>query len=142
MATKGEPGARGLYISALNGLLGEEATTALLSRETVTFSGRLGIQHRDILQPIASCAADVGIIFHHLAHYFATNYPQLCAMVTVPGAEKFSSAIAMVTALNPLRAEAAKAFKEFFLAIARDVYPRYGFAIMNEAEFGAIMRLD
>jgi hypothetical protein len=86
----------------------------------VTFSGRLGIQHRDILAAIAVCAADVGIIFHHLARYFATNYPQLCTMVTVPGAEKFSSAIAMVSAVDPLRAGAATAFKEFFLAIARD----------------------
>jgi Bacterial extracellular solute-binding protein len=142
MASQNEPGARSQYISALNILLGEEATRALLTRETVSFPGRLGIQHRDVLQAIATCAADVGIIFHHLARYFAVAHPQLCTMVTVPGAENFSSTITMVTTADPLRAQAAKAFTEFFIGVAREIYPRYGFATMNEVEFGASVRLD
>jgi ABC-type molybdate transport system substrate-binding protein len=142
MASESEPGARHQYISALEALIGQEATKLILARETVTFPGRLGIQHRDVLQAIAARDADVGIIFHHLAHYFAATYPELCAMVTVPGAEKFSSTIAMAETIDPLRAPAAKAFLEFFLGVAREVYPRYGFAMMNDAEFGATIRLE
>ena len=108
----------------------------------VTFPGRLGIQHRDVLQAIAGRHADVGIIFHHLARYFAATYPDLCTMITVPGAEQFSSTIAMAQTIDPLRAPGAKAFLEFFLGVAREVYPRYGFAMMDEAEYGAMIRLE
>ncbi|MBV8133146.1 MAG: substrate-binding domain-containing protein [Alphaproteobacteria bacterium] len=142
MASESEPGARHQYISALDALIGQETTKSILSRETVTFPGRLGIQHRDVLQAIAARDADVGIIFHHLARYFAATYPELCAMVTVPGAEKFSSSIAMAQTIDPLRAPAAEAFSKFFLGVAREVYPRYGFAMMTEAEFGAMIRLE
>jgi len=142
MASESEPGARHQYISALEALIGQEATKSILTHETVTFPGRLGIQHRDVLQAIAGRDADVGIILHHLARYFAATYPELCAMVTVPGAEKFSSTIAMAQINDPLRAPAAKAFAEFFLGAAREIYPRYGFATMNEAEFGATIRLE
>jgi hypothetical protein len=96
----------------------------------------------DVLQAIASRAADVGIIFHHLAWYFVSAYPELCTTVTVPGAEEFSSTIAMAATTDPLRAEAATGFSEFFLGVAREVYPHYGFAVMNEAEFGAAISLD
>ena len=142
MTSESEPGARRQYISALRALIGQEATKSILAHETLTFPGRLGIQHRDLLQAIASRDADVGIIFHHLARYFAATYPELCAMVTVPGAEKFSSTIAMAETIDPLRAPAATAFSEFFLGAAREIYPRYGFAMMNEAEFGATIRLE
>jgi hypothetical protein len=120
MACESEPGARHQYISALEALIGQEATKSILSRETMAFPGRLGIQHRDVLQAIAGRYADVGIIFHHLACYFAAAYRELCAMVTVPGAEKFSSTIAMAETIDPLRAPATKAFSEFFLGVARE----------------------
>ena len=142
MASESEPGARQQYISALEGLIGQAATKSILRRETVTFPGRLGIQHRDVLQAIAGRDADVGIIFHHLARYFAATYPELCAMVRVPGAEKFSSTIVLARVIDPLRASAAEAFSEFFLGVAREVYPRYGFAMLSEAEFGAPIRLE
>jgi hypothetical protein len=95
-----------------------------------------------VLQAIASRYADVAIIFHHLARYSAEAYPQLCQMVTVREAENFSSTIAMALAVDPLRARAAKAFSEFFFKIAREVYPRYGFAAMGESEFGRTIRLE
>jgi hypothetical protein len=95
-----------------------------------------------VLQAIAIGKADVGIIFHHLARYFAETYPQHCAIVSVPGAEKFSSTIALTAAVDLLRAQAALAFSEFFLGVAREVYPRYGFAAMSETEFGATIRLN
>ena len=120
MASESEPGARHQSISALEALIGQEATKSILSRETMAFPGRLGIQHRDVLQAIAGRYADVGIIFHHLACYFAAAYRELCAMVTVPGAEKFSSTIAMAETIDPLRAPATKAFSEFFLGVARE----------------------
>ena len=95
-----------------------------------------------MLQAIAIGKADVGIIVHHLARYFAETYPQHCAMVTVPGAERFSSTIGLAPATDPLREQAAQAFSEFFFGVAREVYPRYGFAPMSDTEFGAIIRLE
>jgi hypothetical protein len=81
MASADEHGARAQYISALKAMIGVKATEAVLMRETGIFPGRLGIQHRDVLHALAAGEADVGIIFHHLARYFATAYPQACAMV-------------------------------------------------------------
>jgi len=78
MASENEPGARRQYIDALSALLGEEPAKSILARERVIFPGRPGIQHRDVLQAIASRYADVGIIFHHLARYSAEAYPQPC----------------------------------------------------------------
>jgi hypothetical protein len=141
MASADEPGARSQYISALKAMLGTEATESILVRETGMFPGRLGIQHRDVLHALAAREAEVGIIFHHLARYFANAYPQVCAMVTVPGAEQFSSTIAMVSAIDPLRAKAANAFAEYFLSVARTVYPRYGFVSMTDAEYGVPLTL-
>jgi hypothetical protein len=44
--------------------------------------------------------------------------------------------------IHPLRPRALKAFDEFFFNRARDVYPRYDFARLNDGEFGATLRLD
>jgi hypothetical protein len=43
MASESEPGARRQYISALEALIGQEAAKTILTHETVTFPGRLGI---------------------------------------------------------------------------------------------------
>jgi hypothetical protein len=48
---------------------------------------------------------------------------------------------APASAVDPLRAQAAKAFSGFLFEVAREVYPRHGFATINEAEFGARIRL-
>jgi accessory colonization factor AcfC len=142
MASASEPGARNQYISALEAMLGEQRVQGVLARETISFPGRLGIQHRDVPHAIANCDADAGIIFHHLAQYYAAAYPSVCSMVAVPQAEQYSSTIAMAQTLNPLRAPAARAFSEFFLGSAREVYPRYGFATMGPQEFGQVVALD
>jgi hypothetical protein len=47
----------------------------------------------------------------------------------------------MISAIEPLRALAAKAFAEFFFTVAREIYPRYGFAVLGEDEFGAPLTL-
>jgi hypothetical protein len=136
MASTSEPGARSEYIAALQGLLGDRPAQAILARETVSFTGRLGIQHRDVPYAVASRAAQVGIIYAHLAQYYVAAFPQIFAKVTVPGAEQFSSTIALVRSVDPLRSAAANAFYEYFLEAARDVYPRHGFARMDVKEFG------
>jgi hypothetical protein len=141
MASASEPGARNQYISALEAMLGEQRVRGVLARETISFPGRLGIQHRDVPHAIANCDADVGIIFHHLAQYYAAAYPNVCSMVAIPEAERYSSTIAMAQTLNPLRALAARTFSEFFLESAREVYPRYGFATMSPQEFGQAVAL-
>ena len=48
--------------------------------------------------------------------------------------------IDIVPARTPLRATVASAFSEFFLSIARDVYPHYGSAQIFE-DFGVAIRL-
>ena len=77
-------------------------------------AGRRGIQHRDVPQAIVARDADVGISLHPLARYFAATYSKLCAILTVPGAEKLFSTIAMAQAIDPLRASAAKPFRNSF----------------------------
>jgi hypothetical protein len=50
--------------------------------------------------------------------------------------------IGRLGAPDPPRPLAAEAFSTFFLGAAREVYSRYGFAIMDEAEFGKPIRLE
>jgi hypothetical protein len=142
VASASEPGARAQYRRALDALMGEGAAADLFARETVTFDGRLGIQHRDIPEALAKKRANVGIIFRHLAQYYARTFPTLLEAVYVPGAEHFSSTIALTSAASPLRSRAAAAFEEFFLGVARELYPRYGFATMASEEFGQTLHLD
>jgi extracellular solute-binding protein len=142
IASASEPGARAQYRRALNALMGESAAADLFARETLTFEGRLGIQHRDVPEALAKTYANVGIIFSHLAQYYARTFPTLVEAIDVPGAEHFSSTIALAAASPPLRPRAAAAFEEFFLGVARGLYPRYGFATMAAEEFGQALHLD
>ena len=142
LATAGEPGARNQYFAALEALLGSNGTSRARQREVLDFPGRLGIQHRDVLQALAIGAANVGIIFRHLAEYYASAYPDLCTMIPLPGAEQFSGTIALTTVERPIRVIAARAFTKFFLDNAREVYPQFGFASMSEADYGAQLTLD
>jgi hypothetical protein len=136
LASPAEPGARALYLRALAGLLGADGVPLVLANEVADFSGRLGIQHRDVPNALAAGYADVGIIFRHLALYYARTFPRLFATVEVPGAEQYASTIAIAQVRNPLHAKAQAAFLEFFLARARAVYPRYGFAAMDGEDYG------
>jgi len=43
--------------------------------------------------------------------------------------------------IKPLRPRALKAFEEFFFSRARDVYPKYDFARMNNDEYGGALAL-
>jgi ABC-type molybdate transport system substrate-binding protein len=142
MASAAEPGARALYTASLEARLGQKELASVLARETVAFPGRLDIQHRDVLQALVGGHADVGIIFRHLAHHFSVAYPESCAMVTIPGADAYASTIAIAETKKPLRPQATQAFSEFFLDVARTVYPKYEFAHLSEAEFASPISLD
>jgi hypothetical protein len=98
--------------------------------------------HRDLPEMVARGYAEVAFTWYHLVSYWTRIFPDLFELVAVPGAEPFSTQIALAHVNNPLRSGAMKAFDEFFFGRARYVYPRYDFAHMNDNEFGASLALD
>ena len=131
---------RAKCLAATEELLGKPAADALAAAET-SFPGRLGIMHRDLPEMVARGYADVAFTWHHLVSYWVRIFPNHFEFVAVPGAEPFFTQIALARVNNPLRSGAMKAFDEFFFSRARDVYPRYDFARMNDNEFGATLAL-
>jgi hypothetical protein len=131
---------RAKCLAATEELLGKPAADALVAAE-VSFPGRLGIMHRDLPEMVARGYADVAFTWYHLVSYWARTFPSHFAFVAVPGAEPFFTQIALAHVNNPLRSGATKAFEEFFFGRARDVYPRYDFAPMNDDQFGASLAL-
>jgi hypothetical protein len=97
--------------------------------------------HRDLPEMVARGYADVALTWYHLVTYWARIFPDHFEFVPVAGAEPFSAQIAFGRVSNPLRARAVKAFDEFFFSRAKDVYPRYDFARMNDDEYGATLAL-
>jgi hypothetical protein len=132
---------RAKCLAATEALLGKPAADALVTAES-SFPGRLGIMHRDLPEMIARGYADVAFTWYHLVSYWARIFPNHFEFVAVPGAEPFFTQIALARVNNPPRSDAAKAFDEFFLGRARDVYPLYDFARMDDNEFGANLALD
>jgi hypothetical protein len=141
VALSGPGDVRAMCLAATEQLLGMPATDALVAAE-VSFPGRLGIMHRDLPEMVARGYADVAFTWYHLVSYWARIFPNHFDFVAVPGAEPFFTQIASARVNNPLRSAAMKAFDEFFFSRARDVYPRYDFAYMNDNEFGASLALD
>ena len=123
-------------------LLGQPRADSLFSAEVRSFPGRLGIMHRDLPEMVARSYADVAFTWHHLVSYWARIFPNHFEVVAVPGAELFFTEIALARAVDPLRARALQAFDEFFFIRAREVYPQYDFASMNDGEFGKTLLLD
>ena len=142
LASASEPGARALYRTALEGLMGARDAARALAHETATFPGRLGIQHRDVLYALAEDYAEVGIIVRHLALYDARTFPDLVEMLPIPGAERYGATIALARVADPAHARAADAFAEYFLGVADRLYPRYGFATMAPADYRRRIDLD
>jgi len=128
--------------AAADALLGRAAADALFAAEVPSFPGRLGIMHRDLPEMLARSYVDVAFTWYHLVSYWARIFPNRFSLVPVPGAEPFFTKIAFSRVANSLRPRAAKAFDEFFFSRAKDVYPRYDFARMNDAEYGAPLALD
>jgi hypothetical protein len=98
--------------------------------------------HRDLPEMVARGYADVAFTWYHLVAYWARIFPNHFALVPVSGAERFFAQIAFGRIVDPLRPRALQAFEEFFFRRARDVYPKYDFAPMNDDEFEARLKLD
>jgi extracellular solute-binding protein len=128
--------------AAANDLLGEPAANALFAAEVGSFPGRLGIMHRDLPEMIARGYADVAFTWRHLVSYWARIFPNQFEFIEVRGAEPYFTQIAFGSVVDPLRPRALKAFDEFFFSRARDVYPQFDFARMNDEEYGATLALD
>ena len=137
-----EESARARDRAAMNGLIGESAADAIFAAEIPDFPGRIGIMHRDLPEMVARGYADVAFTQYHLVSYWTRIFPRHFEFVPVSGADQFFAKIAFSRVVHPLRPRALRAFDEFFFSRARDVYPRYDFAHMNDVEFGATLRLD
>jgi Bacterial extracellular solute-binding protein len=137
-----EPGARARYRTAVDELIGKPAADALFAAETPHFPGRIGIVHRDLPEMVARGYADVALTQYHLISYWTRIFPNHFELVPIAGAERFPVKIAFARVLDPLHTRAAEAFEEFFFSRARDVYPRYDFARMNDDEYGATLALN
>jgi hypothetical protein len=115
-------------------------TSHAFAHEIRSLPGRLGIQHRDVPYAILNNLANGGIIFSHLASFYARAYPDRLSFVAVPAAEPFGQAIAMVRAVDehgPLTA----AFERFFLETSRTAYPEGGFSAPENFPFGSAINL-
>jgi Bacterial extracellular solute-binding protein len=132
---------RAKCLAATEELLGKPAADALMATET-SFPGRLGVMHRDLPEMVARGHADVAFTWYHLVSYWARIFPNQFEFVGVPGAEPFFTQIALARVNDPLRSGAMEAFDEFFFSRAREVYPHYDFARMNDDEFGATLALN
>jgi len=140
LASESEPGARNQYRATLEALVGKDATAELLAHEIRTFPGRLGIQHRDVPYALLNDMADGGVIFSHLAAFYAHAYPDRLHAVAVPGAERFGQELALArTERKPGRLTAA--FERFFRDAARTAYPARGFADQSKFQYGAELNL-
>jgi len=137
-----EPEARARYRAAVDDLIGKPAADALFAAEAPNFPGRIGIVHRDLPEMVARSYADVALTQYHLISYWTRIFPNHFALVPVLGAERFFVKIAFGRVVDPLRPRARMAFEEFFFSRARDVYPRYDFARMNDDEYAAPLALD
>src|SRR5262249_25215844 len=124
-ADAAEAGARAGNRTAIEALLGKAGADAFFANEVERFAGRLGITHRDLPEMLARGYADVGLTQYHLISYWTRTFPDQFELVAIAGAEQFPVTIAFGRVQNPSRPRAAKAFEEFFLGRARDVYPRY-----------------
>lgn len=75
--------------------------------------------------------ADGGLIFSHLANFYAGAFPERLRALGVPGAERFGQDIAIV---RTTRGHAlAAAFERFFMEVAPAAYPEGGFAVLGPA---------
>jgi hypothetical protein len=140
IATESEPGARNQYRESLDAILGKKATFQLQSREVRTFPGRLGKRHRDVPYAILNGLADGGIIFSHLAAFYAQSYPDRLRFIAVPDAERFGQEIAILRTSGE-HGPLAEAFGKFFLDAARSAYPAAGFTASDKFEYGKILQL-
>jgi len=137
-----EAGSRAGVRYAVDELIGKSAADALFAAEAPRFPGRLGIVHRDFPEMVARGYADAGLTQYHLVSYWTRIFPAHFELVPLRGGERFFAKIAFARVADPMRPQALTAFEEFFFNRAKDVYPRYDFASMNDEEFGEAVGLD
>ena len=137
-----EAASRARTRTVLENLLGKSQADAFFAAEVPHFPGRIGIVHRDFPEMVARGYADVAFTQYHLISYWTRIFPSHFELVPVSGGDRFFINIAFARVVDPLRPRALQAFDEFFFSRARDVYPRYDFVSMNDAEFGAAVSLD
>lgn len=137
IATPNEAGARRQYLATLDALIGQEAAADLLAREVEDFPGRLGIQHRDVPYGLLNNLAEGGIIFGHLARFYANRWPDDLVFVEVPEAAAFGEQITVARTIRE-RGEGAlaEAFLEFLFLEAPSAYEAGGFAATETFDFG------
>ena len=136
LASESEPGARNQYRRTMDALVGPQAAADIMRREVRTFPGRLGIQHRDVPYAVLNGVADGGIVFGHLAAFYARHYPDRLVHVEVAGAERFGQTIAMARTTRSPRALTGQ-FEQFFRDAARTAYPANGFAAVDTFDYGS-----
>lgn len=108
-----------------------------MQRELADFPGRLGIQHRDVPYAAVNSLVPVGILFGHLARFYAETWPDRLAFVAVPKAEPFGEEIAVARTRRAGRDPAlANAFLAFLFEIAPEAYRAGGFSAANAFAFG------
>lgn len=143
VATPRETGARKQYIRTIQSLLGEDATEAIFAREVTDFPGRLAIQHRDIPYAVMNDIAPVGIVFGHLAKFYAGYWPDQLAFVEIPDAAAFGTEIFVAKTRKENAEEANRtAFLAFLLDAAPEAYEKAGFAAAKDFEFGRALDLN
>jgi hypothetical protein len=136
LASESEAGARNQYRQSMDSLIGRQAAADLMRREVRTFPGRLGIQHRDVPYAVLNGLADGGIVFGHLAAFYARHYPDRLSYVELAGAERFGQTIAMARTTRSPRPMTGE-FERFFRDAARTVYPANGFAAADTFDYGS-----
>ena len=127
MATRHEPGARDQYRRTLEALLGAQQASTFLEGEVLEFPGRLAIQHRDVPYALLQDVADVGLIFGHLARFYAEAFPEDLTWTELPRAAPFGRDIALAVSRRAPSME-RDAFVRYFVDAARQSYPSKGFA--------------
>ena len=142
IATPQEAGARRQYEATLKALTGPSASARIMARDIGDFAGRLSIQHRDVPYALLNDYANAGIIFGHLAAFYAGTYPDRLRHVPVPDAALFGQVIAVAKARRASPAGASDAFLEFLMEAAPDAYERGGFDEAARFDFGGVIALE
>ncbi len=135
MATETEAGARRQYQKTLEAIVGEPSTHALLERAIGDFPGRLAIQHRDVPFALLTDQADAGLIFGHLATFYAGLFPAELVALPVPRASPFGETLLMTW--TEKAGAAADFLSEYLLEAAPAAYSAGGFSAPETFDFGA-----
>lgn len=141
IASPNEAGARRQYETTLTELLGEAAAERILEQDIGAFAGRLGIQHRDVPYALLNDLADVGVIFGHLAAFYAETYPHALRYIPVPEAAPFGQDIAAARAVRARPSMLREAFMEYLMASASRTYPENGFHEAARFNYGETIAL-